>query len=60
MAQAFSLSGQLSEYDRPVIDVDQWLSTFAAANLMGISDTVRHGGDTAQHRVLSRPDDGKV
>ncbi len=61
MAQTFSLTGSafLSAVSS-VIDVDQWLRTFAAANLMGIGDTYLTGGNKHNVMFYQRPSDGKM
>ncbi len=61
MAQTMSLTGAaFLNAIGSVIDVDQWLRTFAAANLMGIGDTLATGGN--QHNIVFyfRPEDGKA
>jgi Lamin Tail Domain/CotH kinase protein len=61
MAQAFSLTGtSFLNAAASVIDVDQWLTTFAAANLMGIGDTYATGGHTHNVMFYVRPSDGKI
>jgi hypothetical protein len=61
MNQVMSLTGSafLANVGN-VIDVDQWLRTFAVANLTGVSDILATGGN--QHNIVFyvRPDDGKV
>jgi Lamin Tail Domain/CotH kinase protein len=61
MAQAFSLSGaNFLNTISGLIDVDQWLRTFAMANLAGVSDSLATGGN--QHNIVFyfRPEDGKA
>jgi hypothetical protein len=61
MNQAMSLTGSaFLNTIGSVIDVDQWLRTFAVANLAGVSDILATGGN--QHNIVFyvRPDDGKV
>lgn len=61
MAQAFTLTGTpFLNAAASIIDVDEWLRTFAAANLMGIGDTYATGGHTHNIMFYVRPSDGKV
>ena len=61
MSQAFSLTGTaFLNSISSIIDVDQWLRTFAAANLMGISDSFATGGNQHNVAFYVRPEDNKV
>ncbi|MEX0643385.1 MAG: lamin tail domain-containing protein, partial [Pirellulales bacterium] len=61
MSQAMSLSGTaFIEAISSIIDVDQWLRTFAAATVMGISDTFATMGNSHNIAFYVRPSDNKV
>ena len=60
MSKAFDLAAPLFEPEiRRVIDVDQWLSSFA---LMALAGAVDQYGDGAQHnaQLYQRPSDGRM
>lgn len=60
LAQAFSLSGgQLDEATRQVMDVDEWMRTFALQSLGGVIDV--YSRDNHHNlRLYVRPEDGRV
>jgi hypothetical protein len=61
MNKAFSLSGNdFIDAISAVIDVEQWLRTFAAANAMGVSDTFATLGNYHNISFYVRPSDGKL
>ena len=60
MAQMFSLNGTaMQEAADAVIDVDQWMQTFAMMSLTGIGDVYSHG---APHNLdfYVRPEDNRI
>ena len=59
-AQAFSLAGgQLDEATRQVMDVDEWMRTFALQSLGGVFDV--YSRDNHHNlRLYARPEDGRV
>jgi len=61
MNKAFGLTGTaFLNAITPIIDVDQWLRTFAAATVMGISDTFATFGNYHNIVFYVRPADNKV
>ena len=60
LTEAFSLEGEeLQEAVSEVIDVEQWMSTFAAMSLFGVSDVYSYGGSHNLNFYV-RPSDGKI
>jgi len=60
MAKTFSLSGEtLEEKAAEVMDVDNWMRTFAMQTLLGVSDTYTRGHDH-NLRIYLRPEDQKA
>jgi hypothetical protein len=55
-----AVAGTSGDPVEDVIDVDQWLASFAFATLAGAGDN--YGGDGAQHnaRFYARPEDGRL
>ena len=61
MAKAFSLtSSNLDLRTQELMDVDQWLRTFAYESLLGVGDAYFTGGNHHNLRLYVRPDDQKV
>lgn len=61
MAKAFSLSGaNLDIQSQSLMDVDEWLRTFAYESLVGVSDAYFTGGNRHNFRMYVRPEDQKV
>ena len=61
VAKAFSLTGDdFHQQTQQLLDVDQWLRTFAAVSLAGVSDS--YFTNTNQHNAMfyTRPEDGKT
>lgn len=61
MNKAFMLTGtDFINAITPIIDVDEWLRTFAAATVMGIADTFATFGNYHNLVFYVRPSDNKV
>ncbi len=60
LAKAFSLEGdELSQTMSQLIDVEQWMSTFAIMSLFGIGDAYSQG-NPHNLDLYVRPEDGKI
>ena len=61
MAQAFSLTGaSLDAQTQQLMDVDEWMRTFAFESLVGVGDAYFTGGNEHNFRLYVRPADQKV
>lgn len=61
MAKAFSLtSASLDLRTQELMDVDQWMRTFAYESLLGVGDAYFTGGNHHNLRLYVRPEDQKV
>jgi hypothetical protein len=61
MAQAFSLTGaSLDTQTQQLMDVDEWMRTFAFESLVGVGDAYFTGGNEHNFRLYVRPADQKV
>ncbi|MDB6110509.1 MAG: spore coat protein CotH, partial [Pedosphaera sp.] len=61
MSQTFSLTGTtLDARTKPLMDINEWMRTWAFESLIGVSDGYFTGNSPHNFRMYVRPDDQKV